>query len=127
MAANLIKAIVDSGKKAAFVANRIGLVHQFSEHLNNVGVSHGIIQGQNTFGANLDCVVCSVQTVARRGLPPVDFVIIDECHATANSNDYKKLIDEKIDKIFLSDENVVIGFISSVVRGIPLLLAVTLE
>lgn len=92
MAADLIKAIVDSGKKAAFIANRIGLVHQFSEHLNDAGVKHGIIQGENTYGTSLDCVVCSVKTVTIRGLPPVDFVIIDECHATANSNEYKKLI-----------------------------------
>lgn len=92
MAMDLIKSITGNGKKVAFIANRIGLVHQFSEHLSSEGIQHGIIQGGNTYGTGLNCVVCSIQTLGRRGLPPVDFVIIDECHAVPGSNDYKKLI-----------------------------------
>jgi len=91
-AVDLIKSLLDRGKKVAFIANRIGLVWQFSKHLDDAGIQHGIIQGDNTFGTSLDCVVCSIATVARRGMPGVDFAIIDEAHATANSNEYKKLI-----------------------------------
>ncbi len=92
-AVDLIDSLLKKGKKIAFIANRIGLVNQFSEHLTEANIPHGIIQGANTFGALSDVVVCSIATVGRRGLPPkIDFVIIDEAHSVAGSNEYKKLI-----------------------------------
>lgn len=93
VALDLIKSIVASGKRCAFIANRIGLVAQFSQkHLTPAGIQHGVIQGQNTHGIDRGCVVASIQTVARRGLPPTDFAIIDESHAVAGSKEYRKLI-----------------------------------
>lgn len=92
MAVDLISSLLERGKRVAFVANRIGLVQQFSEHLDHAGIRHGIIQGQNTHGLHHPVVVCSIQTVARRGLPDCDYVIIDEAHAAANSTEYKNLI-----------------------------------
>jgi DNA repair protein RadD len=91
-AVDLIKSLSANGKKVAFLANRIGLVWQFSKHLDDAGIPHGIIQGQNTFGTSQQVIVASIATVGRRGLPPVDFCIIDEAHAAAGSNEYKKLM-----------------------------------
>ena len=92
MAVDLIDSLVSRGKRVAFIANRIGLVQQFSDHLNHAGIRHGVIQGQNTHGLHNSVVVCSIQTVARRGLPDVDFAIIDEAHAVSGSLEYKKMI-----------------------------------
>lgn len=93
VALDLIKAIIKSGKRVAFIANRIGLVAQFSQkHLTPAGIQHGVIQGQNTHGLDRKCIVCSIQTVARRGLPETDYAIIDESHAVAGSKEYRSLI-----------------------------------
>jgi superfamily II DNA or RNA helicase len=37
-------------------------------------------------------MVCSIQTVARRGLPDVDLIVIDEAHGVAGSQDYRKVL-----------------------------------
>lgn len=93
LALDLIKSIIANGKKVAFIANRIGLVAQFSvKHLTPAGIQHGVIQGQNTHGLDRKCLVCSIQTVARRGFPDVDYAIIDEAHAVAGSKEYRKMI-----------------------------------
>jgi len=93
VALDLIKSIVGNGKRVAFIANRIGLVAQFStKHLTPSGIAHGVIQGTNTHGTYQPCIVCSIQTVARRGLPIVDYAIIDEAHAVSGSKEYRELI-----------------------------------
>jgi superfamily II DNA or RNA helicase len=93
VALDLIKSLISNGKRVAFIANRIGLVAQFSQkHLTPAGIHHGVIQGSNTHGLDRQCIVCSIQTVARRGLPQTDYAIIDESHAVAGSKDYRKLI-----------------------------------
>lgn len=100
MAADLIQSFISKnladltkkGKRVAFIVNRIGLVNQFSEHLTHAGIDHGVVQGQNTYGLDAQVLVCSINTVARRGMPPVDFCIIDESHGTAGSNIYKEAI-----------------------------------
>jgi len=88
----MIRGAMAKGKRIAFIANRIGLVRQASEQLSKAGIDHGIIQGQNTDGVHKPCVVCSIQTLARRGLPPCDVIIIDECHGVPGSKDYRSLI-----------------------------------
>jgi superfamily II DNA or RNA helicase len=90
IAEEIINKTLEKGKKVAFIANRVDLVSQTSRRLAKI--PHGIIQGQNTFNVHENLVICSIQTVARRGLPYVDLIIIDEAHACAGSKDYKKLI-----------------------------------
>jgi superfamily II DNA or RNA helicase len=88
----IIKSALARGKRVAFIANRIGLVEQTSRRLNESGIRHGVIQGNNSHAIDRPVLVCSIQTVARRGLPPVDLLVIDEAHACAGSKDYRKLI-----------------------------------
>lgn len=97
----LIKGTLAKGKRVAFVANRIGLVKQASEQLTNAGIDHGIIQGQNTDGMHKPCMVCSIQTLARRGSPDFDMWIIDESHAVAGSKEYRKLIFSNSMRLFI--------------------------
>jgi DNA repair protein RadD len=90
IAEEIINKTLAKGKKVAFIANRVDLVAQTSRRLSKI--QHGIIQGENTVNVYADLIICSIQTVARRGLPYVDLIIIDEAHACAGSKDYKKLI-----------------------------------
>jgi superfamily II DNA or RNA helicase len=93
LAVDLIHSFIQkSDKRIAFIVNRIGLVQQFSEHLTSAGIKHGVVQGQNTYGLDQQVLVCSINTLSKRGMPPIDFAIIDESHASAGSNMYKKAI-----------------------------------
>jgi superfamily II DNA or RNA helicase len=72
-------------------AHREELVNQLSEHLENVGVEHGIIASWAPL-TNHRTMVCSVDTVRsridqlRHRFPKVRVVVIDECHhATTNT------------------------------------------
>lgn len=80
----IMRAAREKNKRVAFLCNRITLVEQASRRLEKSGLPHGVIQGQNTIGAKRNVLVCSIQTLARRGYPPLDLAIIDEAHgATA--------------------------------------------
>ena len=86
----IIRSAMARGKRVAFIANRIDLVAQTSRRM--AGIPHGVIQGQNTWGVDEALVICSIQTVARRGMPMVDLIVIDEAHAVPGSKDYRKLL-----------------------------------
>jgi superfamily II DNA or RNA helicase len=92
VAAEIIRLATNKGKKVAFICNRIDLVKQTSEHLSKVNIPHGIIQGGNSHTTESNVVVCSIKTIARRGLPDVDFIIIDECHGVPGSSEYRCLL-----------------------------------
>lgn len=82
----IMRAAREKEKRVAFLCNRITLVEQASNRLKKSGLPHGVIQGQNTFGPKRNVLVCSIQTLARRGYPPLDLAIIDEAHgATAEA------------------------------------------
>lgn len=89
----MIQGAMGKGKRAVFICNRIGLVLQASERFARSGVPHGIIQGDNTRDPGSQVLICSIQTVARRGLPPdVGLAVIDEAHGTAGSIDYRRFM-----------------------------------
>lgn len=70
------------GKRAVFVADRIALIDQTSETFDRYGIPHGVIQGDHwRFKPWERIQVASVQTLAKRGWPPADLIIVDECHA----------------------------------------------
>ena len=93
LAVGLVKGARAKGKRVAFLCNRIQLVEQASAAFRKYGISHGIIQGQNSRREYEHVLVCSIQTVAKRGLPDVDFIIIDEAHGVAGSKDYRGIIE----------------------------------
>jgi superfamily II DNA or RNA helicase len=79
-------------KRVAFLCNRVHLVEQTSRRFTRSGIAHGIIQGENTTRLYENVLVVSIQTAARRGLPEVDLIIIDEAHAVAGSKDYRAVM-----------------------------------
>lgn len=70
------------GKRAVFVADRIALIDQTSATFDRYGIPHGVIQGDNPRAKPWERIqVASAQTLAKRGWPDADLIIVDECHA----------------------------------------------
>lgn len=90
----LVRGAIAKGKRVAFLCNRINLVGQTSARFFRAGIDHGVIQGANTSRTYEKVIVASIQTVARRGMPEVDLLVIDEAHGVAGSKDYRKVISE---------------------------------
>ena len=89
----MIRGAVAKGKRVLFVANRKQLVAQASAHLTGAGIPHGILQGENTRHLHEHVLVCSIDTIAVRGIPDdVGLIIIDEAHAVAGSKKYRDLL-----------------------------------
>jgi len=86
-AAHLLKEASRKGSYALFIVDRVALVNQTSEVMDEYGVEHGVIQGINRRWSPREHVqICSAQTLARRGLPrEPDLIIVDECHAQYQS------------------------------------------
>jgi superfamily II DNA or RNA helicase len=69
------------------------LVQQASRRLTTAGIAHGILQAENTRSLDSRVLVCSIDTVARRGLPDsIGLIVIDEAHAVAGSVKYRQLL-----------------------------------
>jgi DNA repair protein RadD len=92
---SIIKGAVAKGKRVVFLCNRIHLVGQASKRFHRAGIQHGIIQGENTRHIDAQVIVGSIQTVARRGMPDCDLIVIDEAHAVAGSKDFRSVIIER--------------------------------
>lgn len=88
----IVKGARAKSKRVAFLCNRIHLVEQTSRRFTKSNISHGIIQGENTSRLYEDVLVASIQTVARRGMPDVDLILIDEAHGVAGSKDYRAIV-----------------------------------
>ena len=91
----LIRGAMEKGKRVVFLCNRIGLVSQASKRFALAGIPHGVIQGDNTRNTHCAVIIGSIQTVARRGMPDCDLIVIDEAHAVAGSKDFRSVIIER--------------------------------
>lgn len=88
----MIRAAVAKGKRIVFLCNRVGLVEQASRRFFKAGIKHGIIQGDNTRNVDCQVIIASIQTVARRGMPDCDLIVIDEAHGVAGSREFRAVI-----------------------------------
>lgn len=70
------------GKRALFVCDRTTLINQTSAVADEYGLSaHGIIQANHwRVDTSLPFQIASCQTLARRGWPDADVIVIDEAH-----------------------------------------------
>jgi len=80
---HMIRAAMDKGSRIMFVCERRILVEQFSKHLDNSGIDHGILMaGHWRFRPDRRVQIASAQTLERmESLPAVDLIFIDELHA----------------------------------------------
>jgi len=92
IAQSLTESALGKGKRVAIIANRVQLVRQMADRFDAHGIHYGILQGGNTNNIHLPVVICSINTVEKRGLPDCDLIIIDEGHACAGSKMYRELI-----------------------------------
>jgi superfamily II DNA or RNA helicase len=81
-AAHLIAGAIEKGKRPLFTCPAITLVEQTLKSFENEGIYDiGIIQAQHErTDWNAQVQIASVQTLIRRALPDVDFILIDEAH-----------------------------------------------
>lgn len=93
MAFAMIQGALAKGRRVIFVANRKELVGQASRRLTRAGIAHGVVQAENTRDLHQPVLVCSVDTLARRGLPDeVGLILIDEAHGAAGSKKYRDML-----------------------------------
>lgn len=95
IASEIIRLAREKSKRVAFVCNRVELVLQTVEQLREAGVSCGIVQGGNSCSEWAPVLVCSIQTINRRGFPDVDLLIVDEAHGCAGSRAYLRMLIER--------------------------------
>ena len=88
----MILLALGKGKRVAFLVNRIELCAQASRRFHRAGIEHGVIQGDNSFNTGASVIIASIHSVARRGLPDVDLIIIDEAHGVPGSQAYRDLL-----------------------------------
>lgn len=81
IASKIIDDEIKAGGRPIFIVDRIALVDQTVEHLEQWGLTVGVIQADH-YKANpyADVQVCSIQTLARRRDIPFTLGIIDETH-----------------------------------------------
>ena len=75
------------GKTALFVCDRTTLINQTSAVADSYGLSaHGVIQAQHwRTDKSAPFQICSLQTLASRGWPDADVIVIDEAHTQYKS------------------------------------------
>jgi superfamily II DNA or RNA helicase len=92
MAIMMVKLALTKGKRVIFLVNRIHLVEQASRRFYASGIEHGIIQSANTRDTHKPVLIGSIDTVARRGFPDCDLILIDEAHAVAGSRNFRQVV-----------------------------------
>lgn len=74
-------ATMKNSGKVLFIAHRREIIDQTSKKLDEVGIHHGVMMGDDgRYDPSAPVQVASIQTLIRRDPPPADIIIIDECH-----------------------------------------------
>jgi superfamily II DNA or RNA helicase len=82
----MVVSAVRKGVRVMFICNRTQLIEQSSKVFDAAGVSHGILQGDNTRDLHEQVLIASIQTIAKRGFPiDIGFVVVDEAHFCAGT------------------------------------------
>lgn len=93
-ATEIIQLALGMGRTVAFVCNRLQLIDQTAQGFRKHGLSFGLIQGGNCTDMDAPLLICSEQTIRRRGMPARDIVIVDECHCVAGSKAYVEIMSQ---------------------------------
>lgn len=82
LAAEIVNGALSKGNTVAFTVPAISLIDQSVESFSLEGIRDvGVMQASHELtNLAMPVQVCSVQTLANRGCPDVDVVIVDECH-----------------------------------------------
>lgn len=101
VAAHLGRRAAQKGKKMLFIVHTIELAGQAVETFARLGLSVGILRGEDTSYTHQDeVVVASIQSIRSRSAPDwMDFAIIDECHVL--HQEHKRLMTDWHDRPFI--------------------------
>ena len=101
LAAHLGRRAAAKGKKMLFIVHTIELAGQAVETFNEMGLSVGILRGEDTAYTRQDeIIVASIQSIRARSAPDwMDMAIIDECHIL--HREHIKLMEAWADKVFI--------------------------
>jgi len=82
IAASIIRMAREKNRRVAFVVPSLTLIDQTVARFESNGIWEiGVMQAMHEMtDPNMPVQVCSIQTLARRKVPDVDIVIVDECH-----------------------------------------------
>lgn len=82
IAAYMIQSCYRRNQRAIFVVDRDALVQQTSDLFDELGIPHGVIQG-NHWRTDYDqpIQIATAQTLARRSWPRSDLIVVDEAHS----------------------------------------------
>ena len=82
MGLHLISEALKKGKKALFICDRKTLIEQTSQTADRYGlIEHGVIQADHWRRNTANFQICSAQTLAKKGWPQADVIVIDESHS----------------------------------------------
>jgi superfamily II DNA or RNA helicase len=86
IAAHLVQSAHSKARRVLFVAHRWELLDQPARLLRDCGLRVGIIKAGVRPDLDAPVQVASIQTLARRALPPADLVIVDEAHRAVTAS-----------------------------------------
>jgi DNA repair protein RadD len=88
----------EKGSKVMFVCDRRVLVNQFSKHLTNHGIDHGVYMADHwRYRPHEKVQVASIQTLEKMGSwPHSELIFIDEIHAVMRKS-LKKFMDHNLE------------------------------
>ena len=101
VASHLARRAASKNKATLFIVDRIELCGQAVETFNNMGLSVGILRGDDTnYSRHDEVIVASIQSIRSRSAPDwMELAIIDECHIL--HNEHIKLMDSWAEKAFI--------------------------
>ena len=108
-ALGIIQPAVMRGKRVIFAVHLREVVQAASRALDAIGIDHGIVMAGVAPRPKAPVQVCSIQTVARRGVGPADLLIIDEAHRAA-AGQYRDMVASQPDAL-------VVGLTATPVRS----------
>lgn len=82
ISAYLMKKAAEKKTRVSFLVDRVSLVDQTSDVLDQYGIDHGVIQASHWRFKPWELIqVCSAQTLEKRGfLPDTQMLVVDEAH-----------------------------------------------
>jgi len=79
IAAKIIQSVINNGKKALFICDRIVLVEQTLKAFEAFDIPCGVIQANHEkYEPHQPLQICSIQTLKNRRVPHADYIIADE-------------------------------------------------
>lgn len=83
---HLIEECVAKGRRAIFAVDRLSLIQQTSDTFDRYGLDHGIQQADHwRWRPHSQVQLVSQQTVARRGWPQANLILVDEAHTVTET------------------------------------------